>query len=117
MYNGHGKLPQRPPQSRLNSDQSSIGAHTPTVTSPLNGEYGANGLEVPKGAHSRAGSGPTNSNQRQGRSPLARASFVRTGEDVEIELSQQPNSTFRDMSPAPPLDAQQPGHDRSDSRD
>lgn len=124
VYHGHGngKMPQRPPHSRGNSDQNTHhGQYAPMTNSPLSAEYGQNGLEVPKAAYnqqpSRDSSGSFSANQRQGRSPLARASFVRTapGEDLAIEMQQQQRSLMRDVSPAPAV--HEPTHQRSESRD
>lgn len=129
VYQRKAELPQRPPHSRGNSDQSSPGQHSPSANSPLSTEFGQNGLEVPKGAHTRQGTRDSSSsftaNQRQGRSPLARASFVRTapGEELGIELQQQQQrSLMRDVSPAPlaPPPTELPAqshHGRSESRD
>ncbi|KAF2789308.1 glycosyltransferase family 2 protein [Melanomma pulvis-pyrius CBS 109.77] len=135
MYHGLGKQPQRPAQSRHESDERlSNSPITPTGNSPLSKEYGNSGLEIPKAAHNRPGhrdsSGSVGPNSRQGRSPLARASFVRTapGQELGMELQQQQQqqrSLLRDVSPAPlasplasPLEQPQlPNHERSDSRD
>ncbi|ORY08798.1 chitin synthase-domain-containing protein [Clohesyomyces aquaticus] len=128
IYAGTGKLPQRPPHSRGNSDQSmnSPGSRSPAANSPLSAEFGRSTLEAPKPSHNpqhRDSSGSGNAATRMGRSPLARASFVRTapGEDLGIELQQQQQrSLMRDVSPAPavsPADEQPPSHQRSESRD
>lgn len=133
VYHGHGKLPQRPPHSRMNSDQHTptTGQYAPVTNSPLSAEYGQNGLEPPKAAYNsnqhRDSSGSVNSNQRTGRSPLARQSFVRTapGAELGIEMQhqqhQQQRSLMRDVSPAPvgsPLEPpSRPNHQRSESQD
>jgi len=123
----HGKTAH----SRGHSDQSAAGPYAPSTNSPLSSEY-VNTLEVPKGAHTRPSmrdsSGSYNStNQRQGRSPLARQSYVRTAGGDPIELQeQQQNSLMRDVSPAPlnspPLEPPSSlradaGHERTASRD
>ncbi|KAF2193224.1 glycosyltransferase family 2 protein [Zopfia rhizophila CBS 207.26] len=122
-YQGHGKQPQKPPHSRGNSDYSS-GQRTPAGASPLSVEFGQESLEVPKASHrpgARDSSGSYTSANRTGRSPLARASYVRTapGEDLGIELQQQQQrSLMRDVSPAPLASPpEQPSHQRSESRD
>ncbi|KAF2750238.1 glycosyltransferase family 2 protein [Sporormia fimetaria CBS 119925] len=108
-------------------DYNASGQYSPGANSPLSSEFGQSNLELPKGAHSRGGhrdSSPSQlANQRQGRSPLARQSFVRTapGEGQAIELQQ--HSLLRDVSPAPlnspPLEPPpaRTGHERSASRD
>jgi len=126
MYHGHGKQPQRG-NDRMNNSSPT----TPGGNSPLSKEYANTGLEIPKAAHSRPdhrdSSGSFGPNTRQGRSPLARASFVRTNTDelgMELQQQQQQRSLLRDVSPAPhgsplasPLEYPQPNHERSDSRD
>ena len=126
MYQGLGKQPQRGDASSPTSGNNS----------PLAKEYGNSGLEVPKAAHNRPShrdsSGSFGPNTRQGRSPLARASFVRTNTDelgMELQQQQQQRSLMRDVSPAPlgsplasplasPLEyPSAPTHERSDSRD
>jgi chitin synthase len=91
--------------------------HAPTNTSPLSAEYGQNGLEAPKASYSQSGK-PDN---RQGRSPLARQSYIRTapGEGGEFEMQQpQQGSLMRDVSPAPLGQSEGlGGHSRSDSTD
>jgi chitin synthase len=126
VYNGKTSN-NRPAHTRGNSDNGATSpytAYSPSTNSPLSGEVGT--LEVPKGAHTRSGlrDSSTSSTQRQGRSPLARQSYVRTaanGDPIELQ-QQQNNSLMRDVSPAPvtsPLEAPAPlsGHERSASRD
>jgi chitin synthase len=106
---------------------SQPGYYTPSANSPLSSEFGPNTLEVPKNAHTRPGprdsSGSYNATQqRQGRSPLARQSFVRTAPGEEAGIEMQQSSLMREVSPAPygtPLEGSpaQPGHERSASRD
>jgi chitin synthase len=110
-------------------DQHSPGPYTPGANSPLATEFGLNTLEVPKGAHTRGSqrdrdsSGSYNSAQqhRQGRSPLARQSFVRTAPGEELGIEMQQHSLMRDVSPAPLASptTEAPGgsHGRSGSRD
>ncbi|KAI8941823.1 hypothetical protein NX059_003023 [Plenodomus lindquistii] len=107
------KGPQRPLQPRMASGENSPGAHTPNQNSPLSAEYGNNTLETPKQAYNRTNSG---GNERSGRSPLARQSYVRTapGEGIELQAPQQ-GSLMRDVSPAPL--GQPYSHERSDSSD
>ncbi|KAF2279418.1 uncharacterized protein EI97DRAFT_175763 [Westerdykella ornata] len=120
----------RPPHSRGNSNQSNLDPYSPNGSSPLSAEFGAPNLEVPKRTHSplgqrdSSGSYSSTQQQRQGRSPLARQSFVRTapGDNQGIELQQ--HSLLRDVSPAPlgspGLERPPPphtGHERSASRD
>jgi chitin synthase len=105
------KGPQRPAQTRTNSDL----AHTPVRTSPLSNEQRGPGLESPKPSYNR-----TNSmEQRQGRSPLARQ-YVHTapGEGIELQAPQQ-SSLMRDVSPAPLGQPTMPAssHGRSESTD
>ncbi|KAF2713378.1 glycosyltransferase family 2 protein [Pleomassaria siparia CBS 279.74] len=130
MYNGHGKLPQRPMAARSGSDErlSNNSPITPAGNSPLSQEYGS--LEPPKAAHSQSNQRDSSGSQRQGRSPLARASYVRSasGDEFGMELQQQQQqqrSLLRDVSPAPlasPLASpmEQPrssNHGRNDSTD
>ncbi|KAF2109858.1 chitin synthase D [Lophiotrema nucula] len=118
VYQGHSKLPQRPPHSRGNSDNSvSTGHRTPQQNSPLATEFGLSGLEVPKASHMA-------NNARTGRSPLARQSFVRTAPEgelgIEMQHQQQQRSLLRDVSPAPVQGSDipsGPSHERSESRD
>ncbi|KAF2265934.1 hypothetical protein CC78DRAFT_168462 [Lojkania enalia] len=132
IYHGHSKLPQRPPHTRGNSDMSSNGARTPSASSPLATEFGKDALEVPKASHARGGprdssaSHATTRNDRSGRSPLARASLVRTasgeaelGIELQQQQQQQQHSLMRDVSPAPvqPPSPSEPSHQRSESRD
>lgn len=128
VYQGHGKG-----KSTNQRGNNGSNAHSPSHNSPLSTEFSQGGLEIPKGAYTREGqrdsSGSYASNQRQGRSPLARASFVRTapGEELGYEMQQQQQrSLMRDVSPAPlasplasPPSEYPPGasHIRSDSRD
>jgi chitin synthase len=114
------KGPQRPAPPRFNSDEGR-GRNDRTTHSPLASEYSNNGLEAPKAAYS---SNNRDANQRSGRSPLARQSYVRTapGEGVEMELQapQQNSSMMRDVSPAPLGQPQMPAssnHSRSESTD
>ncbi|KAF2651213.1 glycosyltransferase family 2 protein [Lophiostoma macrostomum CBS 122681] len=125
-----GQQGRKPTNQRGNSSSN---VHSPSHNSPLSTEFSQGGLEIPKGAYTREGqrdsSGSYTSNQRQGRSPLARASFVRTapGEELGIEMQQQQQrSLMRDVSPAPlssplasPPSEYPPGasHVRSESRD
>jgi chitin synthase len=105
------KTPQRPAQSRHNSDR---GRNDQPTNSPLSAEYGNSGLEAPKAAYAN----DSRSASRSGRSPLARQSYVRTapGENVEMELQPpQSNSLMRDVSPAPLGESY--SHSRSDSTD
>ncbi|KAH9870891.1 hypothetical protein J1614_006463 [Plenodomus biglobosus] len=109
------KGPQRPSQPRANSGESSPAARTPTQSSPLSAEYGNSSLEAPKQSYNRTNSG---GDQRSGRSPLARQSYVRTapGEGIELQAPQQ-GSLMRDVSPAPLGQPQPYSHERSDSTD
>ncbi|KAF2846643.1 glycosyltransferase family 2 protein [Plenodomus tracheiphilus IPT5] len=109
------KGPQRPSQQRMNSGENSPGARTPTQNSPLSAEYGNSSLEAPKQAYNRSSSG---GDQRSGRSPLARQSYVRTapGEGIELQAPQQ-GSLMRDVSPAPLGQPQPYSHERSESTD
>lgn len=109
------KGPQRPSQPRANSGESSPGARTPTQSSPLSAEYGNSSLEAPKQSYNRTNSG---GDQRSGRSPLARQSYVRTapGEGIELQAPQQ-GSLMRDVSPAPLGQPQSYSHERNDSTD
>jgi chitin synthase len=111
------KGPQRPPQLRQNSDdhrRRNDQAHA----SPLSTEYSNSGLEAPKASYNQR-----DANQRSGRSPLARQSYIRTapGEGVEMELQAPPQqSLMRDVSPAPLGQPQMPAssnHSRSASID
>lgn len=105
---------------RTNSDLS---YYTPSANSPLSTEVGQSGLEVPKNAYARPGQrdASTASQTRQGRSPLARQSFIRTAPgDEPIEM--QSSSLMREVSPAPfgtPTEGtpSQAAHERSASRD
>lgn len=117
--------------SRGHSDQGAASPYAPSTNSPLSTEY-VNTLEVPKGAHTRpsmrdSSGSYSSTNQRQGRSPLARQSYVRTagGDPIEMQEQQQ-SSLMRDVSPAPlnspPLEPPSAlragaGHERSASRD
>jgi chitin synthase len=125
MYQGAGKQPQRPNQVRHASDErSNHSPVAPVSNSPLSREYGNSGLELPQAALNRSDNRDSSAS-RQGRSPLARASFVRTapGDELGMELQQQQQqrSLLRDASPAPlasPLEQpHMPNHERSDSRD
>jgi chitin synthase len=113
------KGPQRPTQSRHNSDDNRRRNDQPT-NSPLATEYGNTGLEAPKAAYA---SNNRDTNQRSGRSPLARQSYVRTapGEGVEMELqTPQQSGLMRDVSPAPLGEPQMPAssnHSRNASTD
>ncbi|KAH7385292.1 chitin synthase-domain-containing protein [Phaeosphaeria sp. MPI-PUGE-AT-0046c] len=113
------KGPQRPIQARQNSDDTRR-RNEPTTASPLSTEYSNSGLEAPKAAYS---SNNRDSNQRSGRSPLARQSYVRTapGEGVELELqTPQQSGLMRDVSPAPLGESQKPAsgtRSRSESID
>ena len=94
---------QRPQQYRNQSN-----------TSPLSAEYGQNELAAPKAAYSQQNNRDSNGSTRQGRSPLAQESYVRSapGDDLGYEMHQpQSSSLMRDVSPAPL------GHSRSDSTD
>ncbi|OCK74165.1 glycosyltransferase family 2 protein [Lepidopterella palustris CBS 459.81] len=125
INNSNSKPPQRPPHSRGNSDNSvnsSNSARTPNQThSPLATEFGSE-LTVPRASHAPGDrvSSASHASARTGRSPLARASFVRTahGEDLAIELQQQQALMDpRAVSPGPPppqLPAEM-GHVRSES--
>ncbi|CAO2653420.1 Nn.00g028310.m01.CDS01 [Neocucurbitaria sp. VM-36] len=118
----HSKGPQRPQAPRMNSDNgynSPPGARTPTNNSPLSAEYGHSGLEAPKPSYNRSTS--SDQQQRSGRSPLARQSYVRTapGEGIELQAPQQ-SSLMRDVSPAPLGQPSMPAasnHQRSESSD
>jgi chitin synthase len=113
------KGPQRPAQSRHNSDDHRRRNDQPT-NSPLATEYGNTGLEAPKAAYA---SNNRDANQRSGRSPLARQSYVRTapGEGVEMELQPpQQGGLMRDVSPAPLGEPSMPAssnHSRNASTD
>lgn len=113
VYNSKG--PQRPAQPRVNSNDSSPGARTPTHNSPLAADYGNNTLEAPKQAYNRSASG---GDQRSGRSPLARQSYIHTapGDGIELQEPQQ-SSLMREASPAPLGQPQTYGHERTDSSD
>ena len=96
VYNG--KPTQRPPHSCGNSDNSvnfmNDSRATSQTRSPLSTEVGSNSLTVPRASHhpgDRVSSASYNSVTRTGRSPLARASFIRTApsEDLATELQQQ----------------------------
>ncbi|KAF2010345.1 glycosyltransferase family 2 protein [Aaosphaeria arxii CBS 175.79] len=125
-YQGQsGKLPQRPAHARSNSDKSASGQRTASPPTPIQGK---DGLEVPKGVHTRDGqrdtSGAQSSQARQGRSPLARQSYTRSTQDLGIEMQpaqQQQRSQLRETSPSsattPQEEQPQPSHERSDSRD
>ncbi|OCL03219.1 glycosyltransferase family 2 protein [Glonium stellatum] len=124
VYNG--KLPQRSPHSRGNSDNSinsmNGDSRAPGQTrSPLSTELGNDSLTVPRASHhpgDRPSSTSLNSAARTGRSPLARASFVRTapGDDLAIEMQQrQALMDSRDPSPASPQPPFEPRHSRSES--
>jgi chitin synthase len=108
------KTPQRPAQSRHNSDDHRR-RNDQSTNSPLSAEYGNTGLEAPKAAYASRDA------SRSGRSPLARQSYVRTapGEGVEMELqAPQGNSLMRDVSPAPLGEPQHSSnHSRNDSTD
>jgi chitin synthase len=136
IYNGQQKKPQRPPHSRGNSDMSVHSPQSPSGNSPLSTEYNYYGLEVPKGTHQRreqhrdSSGSHASRDQRQGRSPLARQSFIRTAQAEGIEMqAQQPHNLSRDVSrdasPAPftSSELEQPpqipaaNHERSSSRD
>ncbi|PSN70599.1 hypothetical protein BS50DRAFT_570136 [Corynespora cassiicola Philippines] len=122
VYQGQGKLPQRPPHSRGNSEQNIHNAqYSPAANSPLAVEYGASDLSPPQATHDRHASNSSQSNIRTGRSPLARQSYVRTapGEELGYEMQQQQQrSLMRDVSPAPLASpTEQPSHGRSESRD
>jgi chitin synthase len=109
------KTPQRPTQSRHNSDHHR-GRNEQATNSPLSAEYGNSGLEAPKAAYGS----DSRSASRSGRSPLARQSYIRTapGEGVEMELqAPQGNSLMRDASPAPLGEPQIYSHSRSESTD
>ncbi|KAF2028339.1 chitin synthase D [Setomelanomma holmii] len=114
------KGPQRPAPPRLNSDEGR-GRNDRSTHSPLASEYSNSGLEAPKSAYNSTNRDAQN---RSGRSPLARQSYVRTapGEGVEMELQapQQNSSMMRDVSPAPLGQPQMPAsstHSRSESTD
>ncbi|KAH9880257.1 hypothetical protein IAQ61_000546 [Plenodomus lingam] len=109
------KGPQRPSQQRMNSGENLSATRTPTQNSPLSTEYGNSPLEAPKQAYSRTNSG---GDQRSGRSPLARQSYIRTapGENIELQAAQQ-GSLMRDVSPAPLGQNQPLSHERSESTD
>lgn len=83
------KTPQKPSQPRINHADATPGARTSTQTGDA----------------------------RNGRSPLARQSYIRTapGETIELQVPQQ-TSLMRDVSPAP-LGQPQDSHERSDSTD
>jgi chitin synthase len=104
------KGPQRPAQTRINSDNA-YNAYNPSRASPLSREP-ATGVNAPQPSYDRVVSGE----QRQGRSPLARQSYLRTapGEGIELQAPQQ-SSLMRDVSPAPL--AQSSNHERSESTD
>jgi chitin synthase len=83
-------------------------------TSPLATEYGQGDLAAPKAAYSQQTNRDSNGSNRQGRSPLAQESYVRSapGDESGFEMHQPQNSSLmRDVSPAPL------GHSRSDSTD
>ncbi|KAJ4313486.1 hypothetical protein N0V94_006923 [Neodidymelliopsis sp. IMI 364377] len=83
-------------------------------TSPLATEYGQGDLAAPKAAYSQQTNRDSNGSNRQGRSPLAQESYVRSapGDESGFEMHQPQNSSLmRDVSPAPL------GHNRSDSTD
>ncbi|KAF2818896.1 chitin synthase-like protein d [Ophiobolus disseminans] len=102
------KSAQKPSMPRYNSDDNR--GRNPTS------DYSNTGLEAPKAAYNQR-------DQRSGRSPLARQSYVRTapGDNVELELqAPQHNSLMRDVSPAPLGQPQMPrseNHSRSGSTD
>ncbi|KAH8725598.1 chitin synthase-domain-containing protein [Phaeosphaeriaceae sp. PMI808] len=109
------KAPQRPAQSRQNSDDNR-GRNNQSTNSPLSTEYNNTGLEAPKASYNNT------RDPRSGRSPLARQSYVRTAPgDVEMELqAPQQNSLMRDASPAPLGQPQMPAsssHSRNASTD
>jgi chitin synthase len=106
----YSKGPQRPAQSRNNSDLSPYSPHAPARTSPLSADKNTTGVDAPKPSYNRVNS----SNERQGRSPLARQ-YVHTspGEGIELQTPQQ-SSLMRDVSPAP---LGQSSHGRSESTD
>lgn len=94
---------QRPQQYRNQSN-----------TSPLSAEYGQPDLAAPKAAYSQQNNRDSNGSNRQGRSPLAQESYVRTapGDELGFEMQQPQNSSLmRDVSPAPI------GHSRNESTD
>lgn len=114
---GKSEFPSRPPHSRTNSDKE-VAAYSPTgsrrasfTSSPLSTELTtAEELTVPKASHN-----PGNrsvSATRNGRSPLARASYTRSTDNlanIEMEpqqrqqLQQQPliDTRDREVSPYP----------------
>ncbi|EDU47916.1 chitin synthase D [Pyrenophora tritici-repentis Pt-1C-BFP] len=102
-----------PAQMRMNNDNP-YGVHQPSRTSPLSAEPKTSGLESPKPSYNRTNS----SDMRQGRSPLARQSYIRTapGENIELQAPQQ-SSLMREASPAPLGQTAAPQHERSDSSD
>jgi chitin synthase len=114
------KGPQRPAQPRHNSDDGHRRRNEQAYNSPLASEYNNTGLDAPKAAYA---SNNRDANQRSGRSPLARQSYVRTapGEGVEMELqAPQQSSLMRDVSPAPLGEPQMPAssnHSRNASTD
>jgi chitin synthase len=121
----NGKPTQRSSHSRGNSDNSINSMNDSRAASqtrsPLSTEVGSDSLTVPRTSHhpgDRVSSASYNSAARTGRSPLARASFVRTapGEDLAIELQQRQGlMESRDPSPAPPQLPSEPQHSRSES--
>lgn len=125
VYQGTGKMPQRPPHSRTTSEQNYHNAqYAPATNSPLSSQHGPSGqsgIEPPKATYNGRESGV---NQRMGRSPLARTQPT-TGEEIGYEMQlQQQRSLMRDMSPlATPPNEMVPassvggGHERSESRD
>lgn len=129
VYQNHGKIAQMPTYPRGNSDYSverpSGPGRSPPSSSPLAAEVQAAGLTVPSQTHRPGDRLSSASAARSGRSPLARASFVRTapGDDEGIELQpqqleqQQHRGLMRDVSPAPLGASVQHSHQRSDSRD
>jgi chitin synthase len=82
--------------------------YAPTTNSPLATELGPSALEAPKAAY---GQQRDSSNQRTGRSPLARQSYVRqtTSDELGFEMQQpqqqQQRSLMRDVSPVSPYEA------------
>ncbi|KAF2004594.1 glycosyltransferase family 2 protein [Amniculicola lignicola CBS 123094] len=110
---------RQPPHSRGNSDQSTASSQrTPNAGSPHTTEFG---LEIPQASHSRGGSNTDAS--RTGRSPLARASFMRTApgeqEGIEMEHRLRQSSLTRGVSPTPEPEHREASasHQRSESRD
>ncbi|EOD47442.1 Fungal chitin synthase [Neofusicoccum parvum] len=126
-----------------NRGHPALAANQPN-TSPYsnpNANSSASSLTVPVASHRPTSS--VGSAGRQGRSPLARASFVRTGEDLDLAIEMQQQQGLmdpRDRSRSPatygvpevqvhqpsrPTDAEpsssasqpQQGHERTDSRD